>query len=294
MSLSPISAQAGSSGFSPYDVGAADLQKAQNDLKQLSALKVTANDYKDANATHGWWGIFNGFSDKSAKQALINRQTALEDDASKHLFSVAAANERGQLSPAMLKQAQGLAAKLSDRLWQDDTNASATNTPGGDGVAPHFSQYSQTADERARPQEDHDLKEALAGGNQPDVISLSQTPKVIKQALALDAAIRSDINTYEHGSSAAARSAAHARLAGADYTEMFDLSDRVSAQTGFLRATPGVSKPKIASLPDGDPQKAAYVRQYSDLINLVLNNGPLERDHQMLPDALSGIPYTPE
>ena len=76
MSLSPISARAIPGDYSPYDVGAADLSKAQSDLKQLSALKVTANDYKDANATHGWWGLFNGFSDKSAKQALISAGVA--------------------------------------------------------------------------------------------------------------------------------------------------------------------------------------------------------------------------
>lgn len=286
MSLSPISARAIPGDYSPYDVGAADLSKAQSDLKQLSALKVTANDYKDANATHGWWGLFNGFSDKSAKQALINRQTALEDDASKHLFNVAAANERGQLSPAMLNEAQGLAAQLKGRLAQDYTNASSTDTVSNSVL--HVSQYSQTAYDRANPDEEHNLQGALAGGNQPDAIGLAGTPAFMSQVSALDKTITNDVSAYQNGATPAIRDAAKARLAGPDSAALADFFDQIDKQTGFVSMTNGISGPKIASLPDGDPQKAAYVQQYSDLINLVRGNGSLERDNQMLAHALGG------
>ncbi|AKJ68142.1 hypothetical protein PATSB16_20830 [Pandoraea thiooxydans] len=286
MSLAPISGRTIPGDSSPYDVGAADLSKAQSDLKQLSALKVTANDYKDANATHGWWGLFNGFSDKSAKQALINRQTALEDDASKHLFNVAAANERGQVSPSMLKQAQGLATDLSNRLAQDYTNASSTDTLSGN--VSHISQYSQTAYDRANPDESHNLQDALAGGNQPDAITLGGTPAFMKDVATLDKTITNDVNAYQYGATPAIRDAAKARLSGIDSTQLTDFFDQVDKQTGYVSITTGISGPKIASLPDGDPQKAAYLHQYSDLINLVRGNGSLERDNRMLTQALSG------
>ena len=286
MSLSPISARAIPGDYSPYDVGAADLLKAQSDLKQLNALKVTANDYKDANATHGWWGMFNGLSDKSAKEALINRQTALEDDASKHLFNVAAANERGQLSPAMLSEAQGLAGQLKSRLAQDYTNASSTDTVNNSVL--HVSQYSQTAYDRANPDENHNLQDALAGGNRPDAISLGNTPAFMNDVSALDKTITTDINTYQNGATPAIRDAAKARLSGPDSAALADFFDQIDKQTGFVSMTNGISGPKIASLPDGDPQKAAYVQQYSDLINLVRGRGSLEHDNQVLAQALGG------
>ncbi|AKJ68141.1 hypothetical protein ABW99_07880 [Pandoraea thiooxydans] len=266
--------------------GDSDLQVAQCELKQLSALKVTAKDYKDANATHGWWGIFNTFSDKSAKQALIKYQTALEDDVSKHLANVAAANVRGQVSPSMLKQAQGLASQLSSRLAQDCINASSTDTVSGNVW--HISQYSQTAYERANPDEGRNLQDALARGNQPDAIKPADMPAFMKDVSALDKTITADVNAYEHGATPAIREAAKTRLSGIDAAQLTDFFDRVDEQTGSGSTTSGISGPKIASLPDGDPQKAAYIHQYSDLINLVHGNGSLEHDHQMLTQALSG------
>lgn len=269
---------------SPYEIGGSDLTQAKADIAKLKALKVTANDYKDADATHGWWGMFNMFSDKSDKQALIGRQTQLEDDASKHLFNIAAANERGEVSPALLKEAQTLAGDLQNRLRQDDTNASAADTMTNNTV--EISPLSQAAYDRANPDEDHNLQDALALGNKPDAIPLSDTPSFMSQVNALDSKITSDINTYQHGATPAERAAAKTQLTGVDTTKLTDFFDQIDKQTGFMSFTPGTSGPKIASLPDGDPQKTAYIQQANDLINLVRGNGTLLKDNNLLSHAL--------
>ncbi|HTH74920.1 MAG TPA: hypothetical protein VL635_10990 [Trinickia sp.] len=267
---------------SPYEVGSSDFAKAQADMEKLNALKVTEKDYKDANATHGWGGLFNTFSDKSAKQALIKQQTKLEDDISKHLFKIAAANERGQVSPSLLKAAQGLGDDLQGRLTQDEKNADAADPSD-------HSSLTQDAYDRANPFADQNFQEALAFGNKPDVISLSDTPAFIKQVNALDTKIRGDIDTYQHGATQADRAAAKAQLSGQDQSKLQSLFDKVDQQTGFLQlTTPGVSGPKIASLPDGDPQKNAYLKQSEDLINLVRDNGTLFNDNTLLGNALNG------
>lgn len=279
MSLAPVG---GGYSPSPYEIGSSDFAQAQADIEKLNALKVTEKDYKDANATHGWGGIFNGFSDKSDKQALIKQQTKLEDDASKHLFKIAAANERGQVSASLLKAAQGLGNNLQGRLTQDEKNANAADPSDN-------SSLTQDANDRANPREDHNLQDALAFGNKPDVISLTDTPAFMKQVDGLDTTIKGDIDTYQHGATQADRDAAKARLSGQDHTKLQSLFDKVDQQTGFLSlATPGVSGPKIAALPDGDPQKNAYIKQADDLIDLVRGNGTLSNDYMLLGNALSG------
>jgi hypothetical protein len=271
MSLAPI----GGYSPSPYEIGGADLTQAQKDINELNALKVTQNDYKDANATHGWGGIFNGFSDKSDKQALIKKQIQLEDDASKHLFNIAASNERGQVSATLLAHAQSLGSTLQERLWQDEKNAFAGD-PSGNGS------LTQQAYERATPYEDHDLQDALKLANKPDAISLSGTSSFMDQVTALDGKIKGDLDTYHFGATQADRDAAKAQLVGPDSTKLSELTDKVDQQTGFLSITPGISGPKIAALPDGDPQKDAYIKQGNDLINLVRGNGTLFADAGLL------------
>lgn len=274
-------ASVGGGGYSPspYEVGGADFARVKADIEKLNALKVTQHDYKDANANHGWGGIFNGFSNKSDKQALIKQQTKLEDDASKHLFKIAAANERGQVSAGLLKQAEGLGNQLQGRLRQDYENATAGD-PSND------SSLTQAAYERAFPYEDSDFQEALSLGNKPDVIPLSGTPAFMKQVNALDAKIKGDVETYKHGATQADRDAAKAQLSGSDETNLQHLFDKVDQQTGFLSLTGGVIGPKIAALPDGDPQKTAYIKQAGDLVNLVRDHGTLFEDNALLYGAL--------
>ena len=152
-------AQIGGYSPSPYEIGGADFTQAQKDINELNALKVTSNDYKDANASHGWFGIFNGFSDKSDKQALIKKQIQLEDDASRHLFNIAAANERGQVSASLLSQAQSLGESLQTRLSKDDQNASSADPSDKSSLA-------QDAYSRANPDELQNLHDAPNAGHQ--------------------------------------------------------------------------------------------------------------------------------
>ena len=110
----------------------------------------------------------------------------------------------------------------------------------------------------------------------------------MKQVAALDSKISGDVDTYQYGATKAERDAAKAKLSGEDQTKLQGLFDKVDQQTGFLSVTPGISGPKIAALPDGDPQKNAYIKQAGDLIQLVQVKGTLFNDNQLLCDALNG------
>lgn len=272
MSLSPIS------DYAPpaYEPGSADFIQAQSDMEKLNQLKVTRNDYKDADATHGWFGMFDGFSNKSDKQHLIDQQTKLEDDISKHLHNIAAANEYGHVSSALLAQAQGIGRQWDSRLWQDEHNAF--------GGASIDSSLSSAAYERATGA--YHLQNALTLANRPDAIALPETSTVIGQVNALDSKIGSDLETSHYGMTQADRDAAKAQLAGPDYRQVRDLYSRIDQQIGFRSLAGGISGPKIDALPDGDAQKTAYLKQHDDLAALLGRNGTLNNDNELLADVL--------
>ncbi|AKJ68143.1 hypothetical protein PATSB16_20840 [Pandoraea thiooxydans] len=259
--------------LSPYDVGTADLWQAQADLKQLNSLKLNVGDYKTAE--HGWGGY------KIYMQKLIGHQTQLEDDVSKSLSNIAAAYQRGEISPSVVKRAQVLSDKLLSRLLQDSNKATQADRSGNSSLA---------WDAYMRDQNAIDKSDALNDGCQPDAVRLVDTPLFERQAATLDKTIAADINTYEHGATPAARNAAHARLAGIDSATLTDLYDRSEAQTGFVPGfdieAPGIAWGKAVALPDGDPQKAGYFQQRNDLIDLETGSGSLYRDGQWLNDAL--------
>lgn len=250
---------------SPYEPGGADFTQAQSDMDKLNQLTVTQNDYKDANTTHGWFGMFDMFSNKSDKQALIKQQTRLEDDITKHLFDIAAANERGQVSPTLLAQAQSVGRQLNGRLWQDQAGAL-------DGAG---SGSSLTQAAFARAIDDTHLQRALAQGNTPDVIPLSDTSSFMDQVRALDSKIESDSKTSQSGPTQADKDAAKAELAGPDRAQVSALYIEIDRQIGIRTPTGGISSPKIDALPDGDAQKAAYLKQSGDLASLVRPGGTL-------------------
>lgn len=272
MSIAPINDYAPS----PYEPGSSDFIQAQADMEKLSQLKVTKSDYKDADATHGWFGIFDTLSNKSDKQHLIGQQTQLEENISKHLHNIAAASEYGQVSPALLAQVQAIGRQLDSRLWQDENNAF-----GGAAIG---SSLSSAAYDRAS--DAYHLQDALAFANTPDVIALSNTSTIIGQVNALDSKIRSDVDAYHFGMTQDACDAAKAQLVGPDYTQVLDLYSKINQQIGFGSLKGGISGPKIDALPDGDAQKTAYLKQHDDLAALLGRNGTLTNDNELLGGVL--------
>ena len=106
------------------------------------------------------------------------------------------------------------------------------------------------------------------------------------QVKAIDSKISNDVNTYKHGDTQAVRDAAKAQLTGPDSAKLDELTHKVDEQTGFLSISPGISGPKLAALPDGDPQKNAYIQQSKDLIRLVQGGGSLSEDSALIAAAL--------
>ena len=274
MSLAPIG---GGYAPAPYEVGAADFAQAQKDIEQLNSLKVTTKDYKDATnegLLHSWFG------DKDDKQKLIKQLGQLEDDASKHLQNIAAANVRGQVSSALLTQAQGLVDTLSNRAGQESANALLNDIS-------HSGSVSMDAYERAINVDA--VRTGLEKGSQPDVISLQGTPAFMDQVKQLDGKIKSDHDKFLYGATQADRDAAKAQLAGPDEKQLSALFDKVNAQAGGLVGE-GVVGPKLDALPDGDAQKEAYLKQFKDLNNLLHHDGTLAIDNDLLDSALSPPP----
>jgi len=268
MAVAPI----GGGGYAPapYEIGASDFTGAQSILDKLDSLKVTKNDYKDAmddGLLHSWFG------DKDEKQKLIDQQTHLEDDALNHLYSIAAANERGQVSPTLLKQAQRLASGLDCRIWQDEENASAAAHDLGGDLPSGTSE---------RDTKSIVLRLALAQGSEPDVIALSDTASFKDQVNALDRKIKADVDACQHGATQTDRDAARAQLLGPDDAKLNDLHDKLNRQTGVGSQPWGIDFLKISELPDGDPQKSAYIQQSKDLLALVNRGGALFEDRGLL------------
>jgi hypothetical protein len=267
MAVAPIG---GGYAPAPYEIGASDFTGAQSILDKLDSLKVTKNDYKDAmddGLLHSWFG------DKDEKQKLIDQQTHLEDDALNHLYSIAAANERGQVSPTLLAQAQHLASGLDSRIWQDEENASAAARDLGGDLPSGTSE---------RDTKSIVLRLALAQGSEPDVIALSDTASFKDQVNALDRKIRADVDAYQHGATQTDRDAAKAQLLGPDDAKLNDLHDKLNRQTGVGSQPWGIDFLKISELPDGDPQKSAYIQQSKDLLALVNRGGALFDDRGLL------------
>lgn len=272
MSLAPM----GGGGYapSPYEVGAADFAQAQKDIEKLNSLKVTKSDYKDATdegILHSWFG------NKDDKQKLIKQLTQLEDDASKHLQNISAANMRGQVSSGLLAQAQGLANTLSNRADQESANSLLNDIS-------HSGSVSLDAYERAINVDA--VRTGLEKGTQPDAISLQGTAAFMDQVKQLDAKIKSDHDKFQFGATQADKDAAKAQLAGPDEKQLSALFDKVNAQTGGLVGE-GVVGPKLDALPDGDPQKEAYIKQCKDLNNLLRHGGTLSIDNDLLDSVLN-------
>lgn len=277
MSLVPVD---GGYSPSPYEPGGADFTQAQSDMDKLNRLTVTLNDYKDADATHGWFGVFDTFSNKSDKQALIKQQTLLEDDVKKHLFNIAAANERGQVSPTLLARVKSLGRQFDSRLWQDQASAFDGAGSGSSSTEAAFK----------RAMDDTRLQNALAQGNKPDVIPLSDTSSFMDQVHALDSKTESDVEKCKNGSTQADKEAAKAQLAGPDLAQVSALYIKIDRQIGVRPPTGGITGSKIDALPDGDAQKAAYLQQSKDLANLLRPGGALYRDAGVVDPFLIEVP----
>lgn len=237
-----------------------DLIAARTDVAKLNALKVSANDYADAAGIHG--GIFEHLEG----EAVIGEQDNLEDDASKHLFKIAAANEGKEISRAQLAEANALAIKLTKRLKQDSCAASAGDS-GESGDELWDGQLAQIAFDRASPDEDQNLQLALSAGNTPDVIPLSGTQAFIKQFSALTARIVDDAENHGSAATPGSSAATIAKLQG-DKAVFVNMVNTFRTQVCLGgRDKLGIAQAKIAALPEGDPQRAAYVKQVNDLQN---------------------------
>jgi hypothetical protein len=191
------------------------------------------------------------------------------------LYNIAAANVRGQISPALLTQAKALGGSLDERLWQDRGNAWATDT------AKTISSLSRTAGDRYN--HDYQLLSALEYGNRPDVIPLPDTPSFVDKVNALDSKIARDRDAYAYAGTQADKDAAKAQLLGPDRAQLDDLSSKAGIQGGFL-GTGDIDTAKIDSLPEGDAQKAAYAQQAQTLRALLHQGGKLYDDQQFLDD----------
>lgn len=253
---------------SHYDVRSHnDLVDAQNDVAVINKMNVSGKDYKDAEATHGWGGILNPFTDKYAKESLITTQNNLEKDAEQHLVNIAAANVHRQVSPAVLKQAQTVAGELQKRLDQNVNSALQANQD--DYANGHDSQEVDVADDLqdipyAAGIMPASLTQLLEVGSKPDAIPLSGTQSFINGVLALDKHIVHDFNELGSHDQATA-GAARKQLLGPDLKKF----DAVASEV-WNQALPsdGTDAMKAAVLPNGDPEKTAWLAQEHRLLAL--------------------------
>lgn len=117
-----------SDSYSRFDIGATELRKAQNAMKELNKLKVTKDTYKRADDAKSKWN-WNWVTGDDAHKEKIEKQTKLENEVKKNLGKIAGSYERtpDAMDPAIMKQARDLEKQLGKRLDQDYAFAGGTS-----------------------------------------------------------------------------------------------------------------------------------------------------------------------
>lgn len=245
---------------SPYDVGAAELRKARNAMKQLKELKVSKDTYKRAQNSKSAWN-WNWITGDDGQKKKIDKQTKLENEISKELYSIAAANARNPkaVSPEVMKEARSIDKQLDKRFATDYDNAL-----GGVGELGSY------ADKALGKLDDHHALEVALNGGKPDAIPLDSTQSFISQFRKNEAKLKAAVDALASPGSLSKseleKNMKDQDSAGKAIKKEWNLMDaQVGSPLGF---EPGISISKVLSLPDGDPLKKPYEAQNNALQKL--------------------------